>query len=107
MLRAIAKALCLVCFAIAFIAAILDVTRSIADSSWVMTPFLSDWQRLNADSLAETGAFISQSLHEALWDPVLVTLLSIPTWALFAGLAVLLALAARRRRSRWQENFGA
>lgn len=107
LLRTLLRMLSLVLFAVAMVAAILDVTRSIADSQLVLTPLVDDWNRLNPQSLIAVQTWTTETLHRFVWDPVLVTLLRMPSWTFFALLAVLFALAARRRRSRWQENFGA
>ena len=105
MLRVIFRAISLTCLAVALVAGVLDLTRSIADSSLVMTPLYSDWGRFSPDSLAWLKTATEQSLSALVWDPVLVTLLKAPTWAVFAVLSLLFGLLVRRRRRRWQENF--
>ena len=105
MLKAIFRAVSLVCLAVALVAAVLDLTRSIADSSLVLTPFYVDWARFSPASLDLTRRFLEQYAHPFAWDPVFVTLLTAPTWVIFAVFAVLFGMAARRRPRRWQENF--
>ncbi|MCB1462775.1 MAG: hypothetical protein KDJ90_10215 [Nitratireductor sp.] len=105
MLRAIFRAISLVCLATALVAGVLDITRSIADSRIVLTPLHVDWARFGESSLASLKAIVEQSLHPLVWDPALVTLLKSPTWAIFGILSVLFGLLARRRRRPWQENF--
>jgi ABC-type Fe3+ transport system permease subunit len=107
LIRAILLSLSLVCFAAAIVAAVLDVTRSIADSGLVATSLASDWNRLSPDSLAGLQGWISENLHPYVWDPLATKLLAAPTWAIFAVLALILAIAARRRRRRFQELFEA
>jgi hypothetical protein len=45
---------------------------------------------------AKTG--IMRMLGAAAWDPVMTTLLALPTFVIFAGVAVLCGYASRRRR---------
>lgn len=105
MLRAIFQAFSYVCLAAALVAGVLDLTRSIADSGIVLTPLYTDWARFSAGTLDATRRMIEQYVHAVAWDPVFVTLLKAPSWAVFAILGVLFGMAARRRRRRWQENF--
>jgi hypothetical protein len=107
LIRAIFLSLSLVCFAVAIVAAVLDVTRSIADSGLVTTSLAADWNRLSPDSLAGLQDWISGNLHPFVWDPLAVHLLAAPTWAIFLVLALALAVLARRRRRRFQELFEA
>ncbi|MEC9343887.1 MAG: hypothetical protein VYD64_08575, partial [Pseudomonadota bacterium] len=107
MLRAILRTISLVCLAIALVAGVLDVARSIADSSVVMRPLFDDWYVISQGSLAWLKLTTEKSLHPVVWDPVLMTLLKSPTWAVFAVLSLLFGLLTRRRRRRWQENFTA
>ena len=107
MLRAIFKAVSLVCLAAALVSGVLDLTRSIADQQLVMTPLVADWIRFSPETLATTRDAIVTHLHPWLWTPAMETLLRAPTWSVFAVLAVLFGMGARNRRRSWQENFGA
>lgn len=107
MLRAIFRMASLVCLAVALVSGVLDVTRSIADQQMVLTPLIADWVRFSPDSLATTREFVVSNLHPWLWTPAMETVLRAPTWSVFAVLAILFGMGARRRRRRWQENFGA
>ncbi len=107
MLGLIFRLASLVCFAIALIAGVLDLTRSIADKALVLTPLHTDWLQYSPDSLALLREFVTTNLHPYLWSPVIETVLSVPTWAIFALFAVIFAMAVRSRRRRWQENFSA
>jgi hypothetical protein len=72
-----------------------------------MTPFLADWLRLSPATLDTTREAVSHYLHPWFWSPVATTILSAPTWALLAGLAIAFGALSSRRRRRWQENYGA
>ena len=105
MLKAIFRAVSLVCLAVALVSAVLDVTRSIADSAVVMTPLHVDWARFSPGSLDLMRTFLEQYVHAYAWDPIFVTLLTAPTWLIFVLFSILFGVAARRRPRRWQENF--
>jgi hypothetical protein len=107
MLRGLFRILSLLCLALALVCGVLDVTRSIADSELILTPLHADWVRLNPTSLQNFREAVSAYTHPWVWDPVIVTVLKAPSWSIFALLSILLAILARRKRKRWQENFGA
>jgi len=90
----------MVLLAVAVIMAVLDATRSIAAGAVVMTPLGASWAALSRQSLAGFEAWVAQTLPGLAWDPVLVSLLSLPGFAVFAGLSLLMALAGRRRARR-------
>jgi len=105
--RAFFRTLSLVSLAAALVAAVLDLTRSIADNRIVLTPLHDDWQRLAPSSLEAVRLWVSEALHPLVWSPVMESVLSAPSWTVLALLAIVFAMAARRRKRRWQENFGA
>ncbi len=105
MLRAFSRLLSLTCLAIALVAAVLDMTRSIANSHVVFTPLSLDWLHISEKSLTSVREFMTANLPNFLWDPIFTTILTAPTWAAFGIAAVVFALLARQRRRRWQENF--
>jgi len=106
-LRVIFKTVSFICFAVALISGVLDLTRSIADRAVIMTPLMADWIRFSPDTLVTTRELIVKHVHPFLWTPVMENILRAPTWAVFAILAILFAMGARNRRRRWQESFGA
>jgi ABC-type Fe3+ transport system permease subunit len=107
LIRTLIRSFSLVCFAAAIVAAVLDATRSIADSRLVTTSLAADWNHVSPRSLENLESWTIETLHPYLWDPILVNLLAAPTWAVFTVLALLFAFLARRRRRRWQEMFEA
>lgn len=107
MLRAIFAFTGLVCLALALITGVLDVTRSIADSSIVLTPLHADWARFSPNSLALVQTSLTNYLHPVAWDPLFVTLIKAPSWAAFGLFWILFSIGARRQKRRWQESFGA
>ena len=107
MLGALFRLVGMVCFAIALVAGVLDLARSIADQALVLTPLHADWLRYSPYSLELVRNFIAGQLHPWLWSPVGEKLLSAPTWSIFGIISMVFAMTARRRKHRWQENFGA
>jgi hypothetical protein len=84
---------------VAVIAAVNDVTRSMAAGTRL--PFVSThehWSRLAPVTLAAARKAVQGKAHPLVWDPGVVSLLQVPAWALFGVVGVLLAYAGRRRR---------
>ncbi len=106
MLNAIFRISSFLCLAAALVAGVLDMTRSIADKTLVMTPLETDWQHFSPDSLETVREALTQ-IHPWFWSPGFATLLSAPSWTVFALISFIFAMAVRGRRRRWQENFGA
>jgi hypothetical protein len=107
MLKTLSRILSMFALALALIAALLDLTRSIADSTIVMTPMGVDWLALSPVTLNLAQSSVEQYLHPLLWDPVIVTILKAPSWFVFAALWLVLALLGRRKKSRWQSRYEA
>lgn len=93
--------------ALALIAAVLDITRSIADSALVLTPLGIDWLRLSPASLNLTQSAILEYVHPLIWDPVIQTILQAPTWFVLGVLWLFLAWLGRRPKTRWQSRYDA
>ncbi len=107
MLKPILRILALFALAMALITAVLDITRSIADSTLVMTSLGVDWQNLAPVALNQAHFMVQQYLHPAIWDPVIVQILKAPTWFVFGIIWFVLSLLGRRRKSRWQDRYSA
>ena len=107
MFRLMFKLLALLFLVLAAITAILDVTRSIADSSIVMTALGQDWFNYSRDTLNFSQAIVQRYVHPAIWDPGIQKILQAPSWLVFGILALLFALFGRRRRKKWQDQYGA
>ncbi len=106
MFKSILRLLGLFALALAVITAVLDVTRTIADSAPVITPLGTDWFNFSPSSLNLSQAIIQRYVHPVLWDPVFVKILLMPSWAVFAILAGLLLWFGKPRERRWQNRFG-
>jgi hypothetical protein len=84
------------------VAIVVDGVRSIAASQLMITPLGQTWLDLDPASLAATQAFVEQNLEERfgtwIWDPAMLALLAVPTFAFLAALGGLLAWLGRKRR---------
>lgn len=84
---------------VAIIALVADVTVAFnAGTPIAFTSLGKRWSELSRDTLLLAQAGIERYVHPFVWDPVLISVLWLPTWVFFLGLAVLLYLAGRRRR---------
>ena len=71
----------LVALCAATIFVVLDVTRSVATSTFVATPLASSWSASAPASLAKVEMLVATRVHPLLWDPVLTHVLALPTRA--------------------------
>lgn len=62
------------------------------------TSLMVHWQEFAPSLLASTKASIARSASPLVWDPLLLTLLGFPTFAIFAVLAALAGYASRPRK---------
>lgn len=105
MLKALLRLLSMVLLSVAVIMAVLDATRSIAAGSLVTTPLGASWKALSADTLRQFEDLVKANLPDLLWDPVALALLGLPGFGVFAALALLVALAGRRRERRTRHGY--
>lgn len=106
MLKSLFRILALFALALALVTAVLDITRSIADSAVVMTPLGVDWFNLSPSTLNLAQATIQRYVHPYVWDPVIQTILLAPSWVVFGILWLLFSLAGRQRKLRLQDRYG-
>ena len=83
----------------AMIALTIDGTKSLAsgEGQWVLTPLGEHWFNLHAASLNTLQAAIERNVSPILWDPVVVSLLQVPTWVFFGVLGLLMYWLGRHR----------
>ena len=87
-------------WALAFMVAGAEIVRSLEGGAWTPLVLGEAWFAIDRASLGLAQAGIQRHVHEALWDPVIVTLLLAPLWVYGAVLGSLLLLLFRRRRGR-------
>lgn len=97
MFKALLRLLSMICLSIAVIMAVLDATRSIAAEAVVMTPLAASWASISPGTLDTVRATLTQDVSPLAWDPIMVSLLTLPGFIFFAALAAFLALGGRRR----------
>lgn len=100
MIRFVFRLAALVALAVAVVLAVIDATRSIAASAWVLTPLAESWAAVAPDSLDLARARGEAYLPGVLWDPAATAVLAAPGFVVFAGLALLLYAVGRRPERR-------
>lgn len=98
MIRFLFRFLGLFWLAAAFILVIYDGTKSIAGNRLFLTSVETLWSLINAKSLAGLQPLISPYANGIFWDPVMVSILGAPAWAVLGILGVLFMLLGRRRK---------
>lgn len=98
MIRFVFRLAAAIALSVAVIMAVLDATRTVAVSRLVMTPLDTSWTTASPDTFAATEAFVRDKTSPALWDTVLMPVLNLPGFVIFAALAFLLYAIGHRRR---------
>jgi hypothetical protein len=83
---------------IAVMAAVNDVTRSMAADNAVMTSTYEHWSRLAPKTLEAARASVERRTHPVVWSWGLAPILQLPAWGLFGILGLVCGWAGRRRR---------
>jgi len=98
MFRFILRFIAVLCLAIAVMFIVLDATRSLGVSKLVLTPLEMSWREFFPDTLETFSSWLTQSVHPFLNDPILVTFLTLPTFAVFSVLSALFYVLAYKRK---------
>jgi hypothetical protein len=98
MIRFLVRFIGLISLAAAFILVIYDGTKSIAGSSLSLTTVRALWELINAGSLAKVKPLIDHYAGGLLWDPVMLSILAAPAWALLGVFGILLLIIGRKKR---------
>ena len=85
--------------ALAVVLMVLDLTRSISASEFVLTPAIQTWQSLSPQTLEASKTAIENWILPFAWDPMLLFILKLPTWAIMWVVAMLLLLFGQKRES--------
>ncbi len=107
MVKFIFRVLAFLSLLLTAVTAILDITRSIADKTIVVTPLGLDWYNYSRETLGLLQTGIQRKLHPLIWDPGIQTILQAPSWLVFGVLALIFALIGRRKKPKWQDQYGA
>jgi hypothetical protein len=98
MIRFLVRFIGLISLAAAFILVIYDGTKSIAGNSLSLTTVRALWELINAGSLAKVKPLIDHYAGGLLWDPVMLSILAAPAWALLGVFGILLLILGRKKR---------
>jgi hypothetical protein len=98
MIRFLLRFLGLLCLAAAFILVIYDGTKSIAGNSLSLTTVRALWELINAGSLAKVKPLIDHYAGGLLWDPIMLSILAAPAWALLGLFGILLLVLGRKKK---------
>jgi hypothetical protein len=85
-------------FLIAVMAAVNDVTRSLAADRTVTVSTYEHWSTLAPKTLEAARASVEKRTHPVVWSWGIAPLLQLPAWGLFGLLGLLSAWGGRRRR---------
>ncbi|MBM3510430.1 MAG: hypothetical protein FJX61_09895 [Alphaproteobacteria bacterium] len=77
-----------------------DLVSSLASGDFAMKALGAFWYELHPGSLNLLQAVVQRYITPELWDPVIVAVLLLPTWAVAGGLGLVLLLLFRARRRR-------
>ena len=85
-----------------FVALVRDGTKSIAGNALFMTGLSEDWTNIHANSLQALEQAVARSVDPYVggwvWDPVVLAILSAPTFVVLGILGSLLILIGRKRK---------
>ncbi len=84
--------------AAAFVFLIYDGTKSIAAGTLILKPFGDTWNDIHSTSLAQLQPFIERRVAVWLWDPVILSVLTAPTWLVLGVLGIVLILLGRKKK---------
>lgn len=104
MFRFAARLIAMILLALAVVLAVLDITRTVTASALVLTSFSETLENFRPGLLVGLGEAISERVHPVVWDPVLSTVLALPSWLICSALALVL-LWASGGRSRPLRRF--
>jgi hypothetical protein len=100
MLRFLLRLAAMFALAVAVVMAVLDATRSVAASAFVMTPLKTSWLAVSPDTLAVAESFVRDRMQPYLWDQFVDPVLYLPGFVVFAGLAFILYAAGYKPKRR-------
>src|SRR5271165_2659607 len=98
MLRFLMRFIGLICLALAFVLVVYDGMKSIVGNRLLLTSAQTLWELVNAASLAKLRPLLEPFAGGILWDPVMVSILSAPSWSLLGGFGILLLVLGRKKR---------
>lgn len=98
MIRFLLRFLGLLFLAAGFVFFVYDGTKSIAGNQLYITKLGETWNAINSTSLLLLQPAIERHVAVWLWDPVALSVLTAPTWLVFAVLGAILMLLGRKKK---------
>jgi len=98
MIRFLLRFIGLICLAGGFILLIYDGTKSIAAGMVLTKPFGETWNDINSNSLLLLQPAIERHVAVWLWDPVMLSILTAPTWLVLGVIGIVLILLSRKKK---------
>jgi uncharacterized membrane protein YraQ (UPF0718 family) len=96
-MRFILRFIGLLLLAGAFVALIIDGTKSIAAGKLVPTTFEQTWDNIHQESKPALKAFLDRRVGPWLWNSGVQVVLSLPTWLVLGVFGTVLVLVGRRK----------
>jgi hypothetical protein len=81
-----------------FVFFVYDGTKSIAGNAIYTTKLSETWNAVHTSSLQTLQPAIERYVGTWLWDPVVLSVLTAPTWLVFGVLGVLMILLGRKKK---------
>jgi hypothetical protein len=104
MFRFVSRFLGLWLLAGAVVAAVIDGSKSIAASRFVMTTVGEAWFQVHRNSLGLAQAALERHVSPVLWDPVVVSILFLPLAVVLLVIASLLLAIGKPKRDILSTN---
>ena len=82
----------------AFVAFVYDGMKTIAGNNIYVTKLGDTWNAVHSTSLQLLQPAIERHVAQWLWDPVVLNILTAPTWLVLAVLGALLILIGRKKK---------
>lgn len=98
MIRTFFRILAYCALSLALITAVLDLTRSIADSAIKIKPLDLAWLEFSPNTLNFAQGLIETYLHPYIWNPIILKMLQAPSWLVFGAIWLIVSLATKKRR---------
>ena len=98
MIRFVLRFLGLWILAAGFVCVVYDGTKSIAANAFYATKLSETWNAVHSTSLQQLQPAIERHIGAWLWDPVVASVLTAPTWLVFGVLGGLMILLGRKKK---------
>ena len=85
---------------LAVVAFAVDGTKSVAADKIITTSLIEQWLSISETSYTALQKFLETKIHPILWDPVLTTFMSAPTWICLTILGSAIYWIGRKRHTK-------